>query len=164
MYELILILIPILIVGILLHRPLAKEQTKSESAEGNGWTMRQFSGLATVYLFFVGQTGFLAYVIQQALAREMSLNDTVWSLAAVKFTAGLWLIGIAFFGFKRRQKEHFLYGGIALISAMLTVSYTLSIAVFFVALLVVEVALNTLSAELQSRRSRSKAADSQDNG
>ena len=78
---------------------------KSRICRTHGWTIRQFSGLATVYFFFVGQTGFLAYVIQQALAREMNLNDTVWSLAAVKFAAGRWLIGVAFleFGATRRS-------------------------------------------------------------
>jgi hypothetical protein len=150
LFELILVLIPILICGIILHRPVAEERTKAKFAEGTRWTIRQFSGLATVYLFFVGQTGFLAYVIQQALAREMNFNDTVWSLAAVKFAAGLWLIGVAFLGFGMQRKEQFLYVGIVLISAMLTISYTLSIVVFFVALLVFEVTLNTLSARLQA--------------
>jgi hypothetical protein len=150
LFELILVLVPILICGIMLHRPVAEERTKVEFAEGNGWTIRQFSGLATVYLFFVGQTGFLAYVIQQAHAREMNFNDTVWSLAAVKFAAGLWLIGVAFLEFGRQRKERFLYVGIVLISAMLTVSYTLSIVVFFMALLVFEITLNALSARLQA--------------
>jgi len=112
--------------------------------------MRQFSGLATVYFFFVGQTGFLAYVIQQALAREMNLNDTVWSLAAVKFATGLWLIVVAFLEFGRPRKERFLSVGIVLMSAILAVSYTSSIVVFCVALLVFEITLNTLSARLQA--------------
>jgi hypothetical protein len=150
LFELILILVPILICGIMLHRPAVEERTKVEFAEGNSWTMRQFSGLATVYFFFVGQTGFLAYVVQQALAREMNLNDTVWSLAAVKVAAGMWLAGVAFLEFGKQRKERFLSVGVVLISAMLTVSYTLSIVVFFVALLVFEITLNALSAGLQA--------------
>ena len=150
LFELILVLVPILICGMTLHRPVAEGPTKAEIAEGNVRSILQFSGLATVYLFFVGQIGFFAYVIQQALARKMALNEAVWSLAAVKLTAGLWLIGLAFFGFGRQRKERFVFVGIALVSAMLTISYTLSIAVFFVALFLFEVALNTLSARLQA--------------
>jgi hypothetical protein len=50
---------------------------------------REALNLATIFTVFVGQTGFLAYVIQNAAARGMDLANVVWSFAAIKVITGL---------------------------------------------------------------------------
>ena len=139
----------ILVCGILLHRPVEADRANTTS-EGGRWTFRQVSGLATVFFFFVGQTGFLAYVVQQALDRGMSFADTAWSMVGMKFAAGVWLLAVAVFEFSKMQKARFLYLSVLLTAGILTVFFSRSVAVFFLGLVLYEITLNTLSARLQS--------------
>src|SRR5262245_22287126 len=81
----------ILLFGVLLHRPVAKVGQVTVAKDAEQWSVSQFSGLVTVYFFFVSLTGFLAYLVQQALTRGISLPDSVWSMAGMKLIAGLWL-------------------------------------------------------------------------
>jgi hypothetical protein len=147
--QLIVIFVPILACGIMLYGS-AGGQTGIDSSDESPWTVKQVSGFAAVYFFFIGQTGFLAYVIQQALARGMTLHDTVWAMAAMKVAAGVWLLGILVFEFQRRGRERFLHQAFTLVSAILIVFYSRDIIVFFLGLLIFEITLNNLSARLQS--------------
>ena len=80
----------------------------------------------------------------------MSFADTAWSMVGMKFAAGVWLLAVAVFEFSKMQKARFLYLSVLLTAGILTVFFSLSVAVFFLGLVLYEITLNTLSARLQS--------------
>jgi hypothetical protein len=144
-----MILVPLLTWGIMLHQPAGGREVNKYK------TVRHFeigalSGLITVYLFFVGQTGYLAYVVQQAVAHGMTLEGTTLCLALMKISAGVWILCSAQLGNEDARSTRFWNLTLILIGAIFTVSYSRYIVVFFLALLAIEMALNKLSARLQA--------------
>src|SRR5262245_6145438 len=105
--QLVLILVPILVCGLVMYRPAGESRATIENAPGGTWTGGQLSGLAAIYFLFVGLTGFLAYVVQQALTRGMIFEDMVWSIAAMKVATGIWLLGTAMIEKQRRENDRF---------------------------------------------------------
>ena len=148
--RLVLILVPIIACGIVLYRPAGEGRATIGNRNGSTWTAGHFSGLATMFFFFVGLTGFLAYVVQQALVRGIGFDDTVWSLVMMKFAAGIWLLGAVLLDFQKPQSDRLLNYSIALIFAILVVSQSRNVIVFFSGLLIFEIAFNNLSARLQA--------------
>src|SRR5262249_32035872 len=108
------------------------------------------AGLLTVYLFFVGQTGYLSYAVQQAVGRGMSFESTVLSLALMKISAGIWVLCSSCVGYDDRKSTRFGYLTGVLIIAIVALFYSKHIMVFFLALLAIEMSLNKLSARLQA--------------
>ena len=117
---------------------------------GERWSIRQLSGLATVYFFFVGLTGFLAFVVQQALTRGISLPGSVWSMAGMKLIAGLWLLCVAFLEVQEERKERFMSLAALLTVGIVAVYFSRSVTAFFLGLVLFEITFNTLSARLQA--------------
>jgi hypothetical protein len=98
---------------------------------------------------FVGQTGFLAYVIQSAGDRGLPVAEVVWAFAGIKVAAGLILLVLLRFA-REAGQTRFLGLGMLLGACIVTVSLTRETFLFFVAMLLFEVAFNTLSARLQA--------------
>ena len=141
-------LVPLLALGIVLHQPGSREVNKYK-------TVRHFeigllAGLSTVYLFFAGQTGYLAYVVQQAVARGMTLEGTTLCLALMKISAGVWILCSAHLGYEDARSTRFWNLTLMLLIAIFALSFSRHIVVFFLALLAIEMALNKLSARLQA--------------
>src|SRR5262249_34389295 len=107
-------------------------------------------GLLTVYLFFAGQTGYLSYAVQQAVGRGMSFEGTTLSLALMKMSAAIWVLLSACAGYEDRKSARFGNLTVSLIVAIVALFFSRHIVVFFLALLVIEMALNKLSARLQA--------------
>jgi len=142
-------LVPLLALGIALYQPTASREVNKYN------TVRHFEigllgGLSTVYLFFAGQTGYLAYVVQQAVARGMTLEGTTLCLALMKISAGAWILCSAHLGYEDARSTRFWNLTLILLVAIIALSYSRHIEVFFLALLAIEMALNKLSARLQA--------------
>lgn len=139
----------ILACGVLLHRPAAKVGQVTVAKDSEQWSTRQLSGLVTIYFFFVSLTGFLAYVVQQALTRGISLPGSVWSMAGMKLIAGLWLLCVALLEVQEERKERFMFLAALLTAGLLAVYFSRSVTTFFLGLVLFEITFNTLSARLQ---------------
>jgi hypothetical protein len=147
---LILIAIPMLSLGIMLYRHEDGSMGVREYNKISSWSIARSSGLVIVYCFFVGQTGFIAYIIQQAIGRGMTLDSTVWSLAAMKLAAGFWILCSTYLGSEDRRNTQFLSVSLLLVGAIVALAYSRDTVVFFSAFLMLEVSLNKLSARLQA--------------
>jgi len=145
----IITLVPMLAWGIVLHQHV-------DSREGHTYRkvrhieIGSIAGLLTTYLFFVGQTGYLAYALQQAVGRGMTFESTALCLALMKISAGVWILCSARSGCEDTGSTNFWNLTLILIGAIVALSYSRDVVVFFLALLAIEMALNKLSARLQA--------------
>ena len=103
-----------------------------------------------MFVLFAGQTGLLAYVVQQAGAREIGLGGAFWALAMMKVGAGLCLLLLARGGLQNRQNPRLVEFGILLAGGNFVVATTTSLPLFFAGLLGLELGFNLLSARLQA--------------
>jgi hypothetical protein len=142
-------LAPVIALGMALHRPVNVRDSyvykKAERLE-----VRSFAELLMVYLFFVGQTGYLSYAVQQAVGRGMTFESTALSLALMKISAGIWVLCSACVGYYDPKSTRFWYLTVVLIVAIVVLFYGSHVVVFFLALLAIEMAFNKLSARLQA--------------
>jgi hypothetical protein len=143
-------LVPILACGLALHYPIRARGDRVYKVEEQHLDAGCLACLLTVYLFFVGQTGYLSYVVQQAVSRGMTFEKTIWSLALMKVSAGIWVLVAAHLHYEASKSREFLNLTIILSVAIVALYYCKHIAVFFLGLLAMEIALNRLSARLQA--------------
>lgn len=134
--------------GLLQFRPLA---AAADSAEGGGGNVRlaAFAGLAVLWLFFVGQTGLLGYVLVNAARQGLGLVDAAWAFAAVKLTAAL---GLALLNRKNLPGSvdgQFLVLGIALACGGYAMTISASAGAFFITFAIFEICFNAVAARLQ---------------
>jgi hypothetical protein len=140
---------PMVALGAVLHHPVkGRESYVYERVQR--LEVGSIAGLLIVYLFFVGQTGYLSYAIQQAIGRGITLEVTVLSLALMKVSAGIWVICSSCVGEEDQKNTRFWKLTLVLIVAIVALFYTRHVAVFFLSLLAIEMALNKLSARLQA--------------
>jgi hypothetical protein len=144
----IVALTPIIALGMVLHEPVNVREIRVHK-EVQRLEVGSLAGLLIVYLFFAGQTGYLSYVIQQAIARGMTFEVAVLSLALMKISAGIWVLCSSCVN-KDSKSGSFWSLTLILIGAIVALFYSRHVAVFFVALLAIEMALNNLSARLQA--------------
>jgi hypothetical protein len=142
-------LIPMVACGTALHHPISVQEGYVYQATQR-LKVGSFAGLLTVYLFFVGQTGYLSYAVQQAVGRGMTFESTALSLALMKISAGIWVLCTSCVGHDDLKSTRFGYLTVVLIIAIIALFYSKHIVVFFLALLAIEMALNRLSARLQA--------------
>jgi hypothetical protein len=131
----------LLIIGIGLHQPIKPPPRKL--GHDSGWM--KYAVLTLVFLLFVGQTGLLAFVIQQATERGFPLGQAFWALALMKVIAGLILLLI-----RGAEVDAWLLS-LTLATANVVVATTTDFPVFAVALLLLEISFYLLSAKLQAR-------------
>src|SRR5262249_7523180 len=106
-------------------------------------------GLFALGLFFIGVSGFMAYLGERALARGLSVNDTILAIGATKGLAGVAVLGTAFY-MRKAAKGSAPIAMLFLIAAIWWVFLSRTGAEFFVGLLVLEVSLNPYGGWLQS--------------
>jgi hypothetical protein len=147
--RLMVIVLPILMLGGCLYKPLRQRVAGSAHPEQAAPNSGMF-GLLILYLFFVAISGFMAYVGQQAAMRGLSIKDTVLSIGTIKIAAGAWLLIAASF-LPRDEKKQIVAWEIALLlAAIWLVSLSSNVLEFFAGLLLLEISLNGCSARLQS--------------
>jgi hypothetical protein len=133
--------------GIVLYGPL---KSRAPAVDRDPASPLKYLALAIVFVLFVGQTGLLAYVVQQAGARGIGLGGAFWALAMMKVGAGLCLLLLARSGLQNRQNPRFIELGILLAGGNFIVATTTSLPLFFAGLLGLELGFNLLSARLQA--------------
>lgn len=141
----------VLVAGIALYRPRPISTDSAGQKRSDRPASRAFIGLGTVYLLFVGQTGFLAYAVQGAVERGMAIGETAWAVAAMKIVTGAWLLYIAQTGLQNTARPRFLELGGLLAVSIVIVSYTGRLPGFFLGLIAFEIAFNTLVPRLQAK-------------
>ncbi|WP_420405836.1 hypothetical protein [Nisaea sp.] len=147
----------IAVLGLLQFRPRA---VVSAGAETKGETVKiaAFGGLAVLWLFFVGQTGLLGYVLVGASRQGLGLVDAAWAFAAVKITAALGLAVLNRRKFPGNEQVPFLALGIALAGGGYAMTVSTSTAGFFVMFAIFEICFNSVAARLQGAVSKLAAA------
>jgi hypothetical protein len=136
-------------------RPPASSQrsplkSRAPAVDGDPASPLKYLALAIVFVLFAGQTGLLAYVVQQAGARGIGLGGAFWALAMMKVGAGLCLLLLARSGLQNRQNPRFIELGMLLAGGNFVVATTTSLPLFFAGLLGLELGFNLLSARLQA--------------
>jgi hypothetical protein len=148
------ILLAMLTIGIFLYRPgpSASRTTKPTFTgdDGRTITMAQLSGLVVIFVLFAGQVGFLSYVMEIGLKQGFAAGNLVLAITAMKFVAGV----VLFYAIAIRRgiadSAPILSTCLALVGAILAISYGGGFVWFFGGLLVFEIALNLLSSRLQA--------------
>ncbi len=141
----------VLCSGLALYRPGNVQAPRPRQAPPGRSTLSQIAGLGTVFLLFVGQTGFLTYAVQGAVGRGMALADAAWAVAGMKVIAGIALLLLARGGLQEKQRTRFLELGLLLAASLVAIAYAGTPAVFFLGLLGFELGLNILAARLQGK-------------
>lgn len=139
----------VLATGLSLYHPPRGSPESASARKSASRSPREVVGLITVFLLFVGQTGFLAYAIQNAIERGMVIEETAWAFAGMKIVTGIWLLTIARTGFRNTLRPRFFALGLVLGFSLIVISYTGRWSGFFVGLIAFEIAFNTLAARLQ---------------
>ena len=141
----------LLMTGLFLYRPvLISVQPATRRGSGN-MQNGALLGFALIFFLFVGQSGFLAYVVQNAIDRGISASEATWSIVAMKIAAGLSLFVMALRSRNRTGQGRLLAIGASLAFALLLAAGTTILAVFLFSLLVYEIAFNMLSARFQAK-------------
>jgi hypothetical protein len=138
------------VAGLALYRMTAASTASLAAARRGAPPVQGIIGLATLLVLFMGQTGFMAYAIQGAAERGLPLADTVVALAAMKIVVGVWLVYAARSTTMPRSPRLFAAGAV-LALGVLAVAAAEQLALFFLGLLVFEIAFNSLSAALQAK-------------
>lgn len=138
-------------VGLLLYSPITPDDKPAKQGHDHHWHAPQMMGLIALFILFVGQTGFLAYVVQGAVDRGMTLADSTWAIATMKILAGVWLVIVANLRLQTEKKPRFFEFGALLAIGVAIASYTVVPVIFFLSLLSFEIAFNTLSARFQAK-------------
>ena len=150
--RMLVLLLPVLIVAGGFYGPLGP-QWRPPVIQAPAGSPRALAGLALLLLFFVGISGFFAFVAQQAATRGMSVADALLSIGAVKIAAGAWLLAAAYLapGAPRKEgHEVSVLEACLLIAALWSVYLSSATVAFLAAFLLLEVTLNGFSARLQS--------------
>ena len=145
----------ICLIGLITYRPVMPPSGSAMQNESCRWEGPQRFGLGGLFVLFVGQVGFLAYVFQEAIERGMPLVDSTWSVAGMKFLAGIWLIVLASCNFSGGRHSHFLSLGILIAIGIATASYVTNFAVFLVSLLIFEIAFTMLTSRFMAKLAES---------
>jgi hypothetical protein len=64
--------------------PMKAERTKS--------VFTAVSGLVMIYVFVVGFSGVMVFVLHQAAERQLAIAGAAWAIAATKCAVGVWLV------------------------------------------------------------------------
>lgn len=148
---LIILIAALSAAGLTLYRDATTARSIASVTQRAGSTLTGMTGLAAILLLFIGQTGFLAYVLQSATDRGMLLAYTAFALAGMKIATGAWLVFSARHNIAVSRSSHILAVGALLGISVLIASATEQIAAFFLALLLFELAFNTLASAIQAK-------------
>lgn len=141
---------PLLLTGLVLHRPAFSAATPNSEIPKGNWSPFYLAGLAVIFLLFAGQTGFLAYVVSEATKRGVSIGQAAWVIAAMKIAAGACLLCVARVGPSDSRHRACLVIGVLLGASVAVASLTGNSKIFFAGLFGFELAFNVLSARVQA--------------
>ncbi|MGI9492926.1 MAG: hypothetical protein ACR2QF_11060 [Geminicoccaceae bacterium] len=147
---LLLIFSLLLTLGLLLYDPVTRVAKPIDEGRARRWHTPQILGLIALFILFIGQTGFLAYVAQGAIDRGMTIAESIWAIVAMKIVAGIWLAGNAIHGAANGRRHRLLEFGILLAISLCVASQTTMPLILLLSLLTFEIAFNTLSARFQA--------------
>ncbi|MGI9450584.1 MAG: hypothetical protein ACR2QH_08125, partial [Geminicoccaceae bacterium] len=139
-----------LTLGLLLYDPVTSVAKPVDDGRKHQWQAPQILGLVALFILFIGQIGFLAYVVQGAIDRGMTITESTSAVVAMKIVAGLWLTGIAVYAAAKKRRHRLLELGILLAISLGIASQTTTPLIFLLSLLTFEIAFNTLSARFQA--------------
>jgi hypothetical protein len=136
------IVVALLVVGgVCMRTPLAAPVRSAIARATPSWP-----GLLVVFVLFVGQIGFLTYVVQEA---RTGIESAAWVLGAVKLAAGVVLLVWAL---RQAEGAQGLLGlGLVLGVCVVLASVVQGVVLLLIALLAFEISFNILSATLQAR-------------
>lgn len=137
--------------GLILYQPPTTPVPAQDSAAARTSLRDGLMGLGAILILFIGQTGFLAYVIQAAALRGLPMEDTALALAAMKLCVGVWLVYAARRSRARPRTKRMLSTGLLLALGIAVAAVSEHMLLFFLSLLLFEFAFNTISASLQAR-------------
>lgn len=146
---LLILLLLLSAVGLSLYRPIRHRKASSPGQREPGLA-NALVGLFVLCLFFIGISGFMAYLGERALARGLSTHDTILAIGMTKGLAGIAVLGVAYYASKTSGKLGGLIETCLLVAALWAIFLSRSIEEFIAALLVLEVALNSYGGRLQS--------------
>lgn len=139
----------LIVAGLCLYRSANAFGITPKTPARGEVTRAGVSGLLALMVLFAGQTGFLAYVMQDAAGRGLALPDTLLAMAATKVAVGIWLIYCSRRSLAVSRPAAMLGVGALLALSVLAASGTENLQVFIVAFLGFELAFNTLAAATQ---------------
>ena len=136
-----IVVVLLVVGGACMRAPVAAPANPQGSQSTPNWP-----GLLVVVVVFVGQVGFLSYVVQEA---RTGVEFAAWVLGGVKAVAGVVLLVWAL---RQAEEAHGLLGlGVMLGACVVLASVVQSVMLLVVALLAFEISFNILSARLQAR-------------
>jgi hypothetical protein len=140
--HLAVIIVALLVAGgVCMRAPVAVLVRPAMARSAPSWP-----GLLVVLVLFIGQIGFLSYVVQEA---RTGIESATWVLGAVKVAAGGVLLVWAL---RQAEDARGLLGlGVVLGACVLPASAVQGVVLLVVALLAFEISFNILSARLQAR-------------
>jgi hypothetical protein len=143
-------MLPALACGSLLYRPAPTTQPVS-TKDARAVSTSGAAGLTIAYLFFLGISGFMTFIAQQALSRGLNGQELVLGFGVMKIVAGAWLL-LAASGLRHGSRAALgSFEVIALVAAIWIVYLSTTMALFLAGLLLLEITLNGTSARLQAR-------------
>lgn len=147
---LLLIFSLLLTLGLVLYNPTTNHAKPADIGRKHQWRLSQILGLIALFVLFLGQTGFLAYVVQETIDRGMTIAESIWAIVAMKIVAGIWLAGNAVHGAANGRRHRLLEFGILLAVSLGVASQTTTPLILLLSLMTFEIAFNTLSARFQA--------------
>jgi hypothetical protein len=148
-FQLGLIFTVLTIGGLIFYKEPAQATPSPQQQQAQRALPRHISGLAVIFLLFVGQPGFWAYAVQGAQQRGIGVDHVAYAIALCKGISGVVLL----VGALRKQehpKEGLLWPGVGVAFGVAGMAFSRDIASFLVGVLVWELALNILSVRLQA--------------
>jgi hypothetical protein len=144
----------VLLTGLLLHQDVADGSQTARMGDSEAAAPILYSqaitGLIAVYLFFVGLSGVLVYVLHQAVQRGMMFEEAALGLAATKVVVGMWLLLSGLHDLRRGRQDRFALESAILVLATIAIYHSRDKLELFAGLLCWELAVNRLSAKLQA--------------
>jgi hypothetical protein len=145
------LLLPLLVLGGCLYRPQNRSPSASAPlAQALPSPARPLAGLAILYLYFVGISGFFAYAAHQVSAKGMVVSDAILAIGTMKIAAAAWLLIAASLAPDKEGKGIGMLETALLVAALWGIFLSRGIAELLVGLLMLEITINTISARLQS--------------
>jgi len=114
---------------------------------------RHVSGLAVLFLLFVGQPGFWAYAVQGAQQRGIVVEHIAYAIAFCKGISGLVLLAGALRE-SQQAKEGLFWPGLGVALGVAGMALSSDLLPFLLGMLVWELALNVLSVRFQAAVAR----------
>jgi hypothetical protein len=152
MFQVALIFVALTVGGLIFYRePAAAAPTPPQQAKVA--LPRHVSGLAVLFLLFVGQPGFWAYAVQGAQQRGIVVEHVAYAIAFCKGVSGIVLLAGALRK-PAQAKDGLFWPGAGVALGVAGMALSSDLLPFLVGMLIWELALNVLSVRFQATVTR----------